>query len=380
LKSVSNVAKPAYLGSYTDPVFGTRITRITGDVGRTIPIVGGTWPDVARQGYSKRPVWNADQSLMVLERVGGWLLLDGETYRPLKRLKGSPGDGRWHSTLPQIMSYVSSNCDVGQWNVVTGAVVKMVGNAGYSKCSLNGEGNFSADHNRVAVSAVRRSDGKAVAFAYDLQSKAKFPDIVLADKGVRSLDWVSISPSGDMIVINADMQGGARGDETKIFTLNGQQVGSTWAEYGTPSHYDLTYDMAGNQVAVGVAKTRPHDGKIIMRRLTDGAITPLTVGGYASHTSARNLDLPGWAFVTHAGANPKWPPYRNEAFAVKLDGSMTIRRLAQLHDKVTDYESEGFVVPSPDGTRVVFSSNWGSNSGRPVQTYVVDYRGLCGQM
>ena len=53
------VAKPGYLGSYTDPVSGARITRITGDPGATIPTVGGTWPSIARHNYSKDAAWKA---------------------------------------------------------------------------------------------------------------------------------------------------------------------------------------------------------------------------------------------------------------------------------------------------------------------------------
>jgi hypothetical protein len=32
---------------------------------------------------------------------------------------------------------------------------------------------------------------------------------------------------------------------------------------------------------------------------------------------------------------------------------------------------------TPDGTRVIFASNWGSSTGRPVQVYVADLTSAC---
>jgi hypothetical protein len=112
-----------------------------------------------------------------------------------------------------------------------------------------------------------------------------------------------------------------------------------------------------------------------MRDLQTGTITPLDTGKYSIIVSARNQNLPGWAFVNNTGStNPA--PYTDEIDVMKLDGSGTVARLASAHNYAVDYNNQGFVVPSPDGLRFVFSSDWGNTSGRPVQTYVVDLRGL----
>ena len=108
--------KPAYLESYIDPAFGTKITRITGDVGTTIPGIGGTWQEIARHSYSKAQVWNADQSLLCLtthrgkdrrKNTGGAIFLDAETYKPLFR-RPLPYESRWHPEKPDIRIFVSS--------------------------------------------------------------------------------------------------------------------------------------------------------------------------------------------------------------------------------------------------------------------------------
>ena len=66
-----------------------------------------------------------------------------------------------------------------------------------------------------------------------------------------------------------------------------------------------------------------------------------------------------------------------EIYAVKLDGSQGVQRFGRHRSNNTDYEAAAFAVPSPDGKRVAFRSNWGASSGRPVQTYVLDARQLC---
>jgi hypothetical protein len=214
----------------------------------------------------------------------------------------------------------------------------------------------------------------------DLAGPTKYPDLDLAAQGVTDLDWVSISASGTYLVVNGTITGcttvSGYCDASKVFTRNGAAVGPFWSEYGRPSHYDLTLDAAGADVAVGVAKSAPNEGKVIMRRLSDGLVTALNAGGYSQHHSARNLARPGWAYVSHPYNGPNWPPFRNEVFAVKLDGSQQIERIAHLHATTPTYESQPQVVPSPDGKRVIFASNWDVSSG-PVQAYVADVRSMC---
>jgi hypothetical protein len=125
-------------------------------------------------------------------------------------------------------------------------------------------------------------------------------------------------------------------------------------------------------VAVGVSKSEPDEGRVIMRRLKDGRVTVLTSGGYASHTSARNVGLPGWVFVTYQHIGPGWPPYWGEVVMVKLDGSLTVRRIAHLRTNHRDYLTESHAVPSPDGRRVLWCSNWGAKSARPIATFVAE--------
>ena len=53
---------------------------------------------------------------------------------------------------------------------------------------------------------------------------------------------------------------------------------------------------------LGLVTPRGTDVEDVWTRLLDGEVTVLTNGGYATHTSARNLSRPGWAYVTYQGS------------------------------------------------------------------------------
>lgn len=80
----------------------------------------------------------------------------------------------------------------------------------------------------------------------------------------------------------------ALNDVTQVYDHSFNPVGDLWAEYGRPSHYDLAIDADGDDVAIGVSKSKPDDGNLISRRLKDGKIKSIIPDGYARHTSARS--------------------------------------------------------------------------------------------
>ena len=92
----------------------------------------------------------------------------------------------------------------------------------------------------------------------------------------------------------------------------------------------------------------------------------------ADHTSGRNLNRPGWVFVTYQNREgSSHYPYYNELVAVKLDGTRT-ERITHLYAYDFDYVAESHGVPSPDGLKVMWASDW-ENNDFPVQAYVADY-------
>src|SRR5207247_7849793 len=104
-------------------------------------------------------------------------------------------------------------------------------------------------------------------------------------------------------------------------------------------------------------------GGVVMVRLRDGAITPLTDPtneAYPHHVSTRNLDRPGWAYVGYNFESGK--RFSDEILAVKLDGSKSVQRFAHKHSAYSScYRCESHAVPSRDGRRVIWASNWAQN-------------------
>jgi hypothetical protein len=367
-QAMPDVAKPPYLNPIVDPVFGTKVTRISGDAGSPIRNLDGKWGQVVRHHYSKDQAWNADMSMLVLTRHKGKpnpLFLDARTYEPLFTIR-LPGEARWHPTDPDVMLYVRDN-RIGRFDVRTGKDETIVTVEGYSQFRLMSEGNFSYDGTRVAVAA-KDPEGLIVAFAYDLRNHVKYPDIDLS--AMPSIDWVSISALGQYVVVNGNHNGrNHRGglDQTRVFDLQGHPVGPLWENYGEPSHYDLTVDQSGDEVAVGNSKSGVNSGKLIVRRLRDSLMTVVNSES-ASHSSARNYRRHGWAYAT---CGDDKGVFRNEIIAVKLDGSLQVHRLCHMHLVRAGYDSEGHASVSPDGTHVIWNSNWDDKEG-DISVYVAE--------
>ena len=137
----------------------------------------------------------------------------------------------------------------------------------------------------------------------------------------------------------------------------------------------MTIDADGEDVYVGISKADPDRYHVVKRRLRDGLVTNLTPYGEGQHASIRNIRLPGWVFVTYTGsypelaAHPDWAPFYAEVVALRIDGSGVVRRIVQTRAAKADYWSEAHASPSPDGTQVVWASNWGK-AGGPVADYV----------
>ena len=373
------LGKPGYLQAVTDPTFGTKITRIVGDPGTPLPNVAGQlWAsEQLRHGYSKRQAWNSDQSMIFLDRHVPNLWLDGNTYevlftRPNMPTNKNPDrpryDLRWSHSEPNIMYYLVSttgDCHLGKWDVVNDVTSELIDLRSYTRCTFGeGEGNFSAEGDKVAVYALK--DGKKIIFVADVVNNRKGADIE-----VTTLDNCTISSLGNYIVIDGDFAGGS--DRIQVRDAEDGAVRWTETRYGVPSHFDVQLDQNGDEVVAGVGKTSPFDGMLIKRRLSDGLITVLVNTGYASHTSGRNIQRPGWVYVTYSSRDePSNYPYQNEIMAVKLDGSRT-ERICNTRSNIFAYISESHGSPSPDGLRVIFASDWDSGT-YPVQAYVVDFR------
>jgi hypothetical protein len=359
---------PDYLRPATDPALGTSVVRISkpGPLGNGV-VCG---PKYCSHRYSSAQAWNADQTLLLLDNgCNGMCFLDGHTYEALFWRKRG-GECEWHPRNAELMICVQDRA-VSTWAPRTNHEDILFTSADYHDLQFGpSKGNPSRDGSRIAVRAIRK-DGADVVFAYDLNQRQKFPDIDLAQvPGTTSS--CTISPLGTSIVCSPNLI-----DDTEqrvIFAVDGTLL-QRWTDHHRPGHGDITLDDDGNEVLVGISKSDPDKYHTIKRRLSDGKVTSLTAYGLAEHVSTRALNRPGWAFVSYGGdpeeiaANPTWAPYAREIVALRIDGSGAVRRIAQTRNVPFDYWSETHASPSPDGSQVIWSSNWGVPGG-PVYEFV----------
>ncbi|MBI3608695.1 MAG: PKD domain-containing protein [Nitrospirae bacterium] len=413
--TIPQVPKPSYLTPFLEPTFGTTVTRIANDpaVTFTTPTGDGTWGADARHHYSKDQPWNADGTLIAIQNSASptQLILDGETYQ-LKYAKcanySTRGD-RWHPSRQHPYERISVNDAELAWFDVVNCVKTRAWALPFIVDDFgSGEGNTSADGRFVAFGDATRAfvvdmDPQPPLAAYPSQRIG--PPLDVSACGLPSgcaINWVSVSASGKYVVVFYS------GAHPRVFDVNPDTLALTPHPMldasprcaGDPAQgylYDLGHaDLAlnpfdGNEdVMVGQEQCGYRGelvngvlmGGVVMARLRDGAVTSLTDPtneAYPHHISARNSDRLGWVYVGYrptSGAR-----FSDEIVAVKLDGSQAVQRFAHKHSVFDGcYRCESHAVPSRDGRRVIWASNWADNCGAvcgatsEIQDYVVDAR------
>jgi hypothetical protein len=358
------MARPGYLTPVKDPTFGTTITRVSDQTafGSTY-----TWP---RNTYSTNQAWNSDGSRMVLGYGDPGWLLDGKTYKYSGQRLSGTGKGVWSNTNPDTFYAVSGNQFLRK-TVSTGASTVLRTFTGYSNLTIgNEEGSPSNDDRTIAL--VASGSGGTTVLSYDPIGNTIVGSKTLSSSS--SLDWAASSQSGKYIILSFGPDGSSAGTGVDLYDRSMNYVRHL---YNYSEHADMGYDSAGNEAYVtidytaGASENRMHLTSI---RLTDGvATTVLRTDWVGTHVSCRNIDRPGWCYVSDAVADR---PSRvtggyDEVFAVKLDGSGTVQRFAHAHQSAgISYEWQSMAVPSRDGSRVLFSNDWGMGSGTPSYAYV----------
>ena len=319
--------------------------------------------------YAKGQAWNADMSKVF---IGYTNVLNGSDYSIYKSISGAyPGgyynDARWSNVNPDIR-YFCWNDNFLKINIETEEIDTLETFPGYSATVGPWEGNISADDKYVVITDWDTGE----ASLYDIEL-----DVIVSTKtfAASSFDWISITPSGDYIAVSNNATG-----HLELYDLDFNYLRDLREDQ---QHGDFAVDANGDEVFVQVIP-------LSMTRLSDNHFTDLisdaeVCGNYhfnpniAGHISGRNFDLPGWALVstpvTACFGGGEGYYYATEMFAIKLDGSGTIRHYGHAHTSCTTYDSYSKATFSPDGTKVIFSSDWnllGEGSDNAL-TYVAEY-------
>jgi len=337
-KPVPPLPRPGYRQSVIDPTFGTKITRISGDE------MNPSKPSRLQHHYSKDQAWNCDMTLIKLHLAE--FILDAKTYQVVNK-QSSKNEPKWSTVDPDIIFYVRGN-QFRKWNVRTNADTLLHAFPEGDISIGNWEGNISIGDRYVLLNV------GTLVIGYDIKN-----DVVIAQKDLGGpRDWVSMSQSGNYIVATGEPSLPGR----YVYDLNLNLLRKI---FNKGEHGDLGYDAAGNEVYAQMCPMR-------MARLDNGVVTDLVKNPspfwFCGHLGTRNNLRPGWALVTTNSGD-------REIFAVKLDNSNIVQRFAHTRTTEATYDSQAKGVISPDGSKVMWNSDWG---GGTVYAYVAEMPGNSG--
>jgi hypothetical protein len=366
--------RPAKGVAFKDPVFGTRVMRIT-DVAKDFD------SDVAKPMYSTIPAWNIDESRLVLFiRDKGHALFDGRTYAFIRMLDVEPADIEqlyWDAKDPDVLwfNYV--------WEM--------------SGESMRQFTRYRVSTNQKTVVYDYPRAGKPRGYKVDNGEDPQYPAWDMSLWGVRiemdkGSEKFSLSmpaklegrrvfndgptpmacPSGRCMWVPDD-KGSRLVDPKSLETVRRLKL---WGD----EHGNLGLNAAGQDFFASVQFDSKPAGTLIVENLQTGVVKPIisTANGYpypptSTHISAVAFRAPGWVAVSAVGKPAGQRVLDQEVLLANVDTGK-VCRIAHHHSFAkegrSDYWGEPHVTISPSGTRAVFASDWENSSS--VDTYVVE--------
>ncbi|HHH49955.1 MAG TPA: T9SS type A sorting domain-containing protein [Saprospiraceae bacterium] len=316
------------------------------------------YPDIE---YAKIQTWNADGSLYKF-RTG--LVKDATTHTIVKQLpSGDLYPSYWSNTNTDLIYGFRENGDIKTYTVSDSTLQIVFSLQGYDIVKLGpGEGNIDKNDKYVALVGKKGLDLDVIVF--DLQQNVIIhTETIVGAWGSSAsipkyIDWVSVSQSGDYLGIMWDH------NQTSISnpfnTHYGVEIYNTTnvaflrriARYG--NHGDFGYDANGEEVFVQFwgPNTSEHINMYYLDRIERIPLTTNFDFEAAGHISCRNINRPGWAYVTINDSSQS-----GQIVAMKLDTSGLVEHFGHHYSS----NRVPLAVASPDGKKVMFRSDFGTN-------------------
>ncbi len=310
--------------------------------------------------YSKVQVWNADQTLF---KIRAWKLYDATDYQEVQSLSGMY-PAYWSNTNPDLLWSFRQNGDVKKHFVSTDVTQTVANIPGYELIQLGpGEGNIDKNDHYVAL-AGKKANGDMDVILFDLQTLqvvhtetfagawgnggAGFPEFV---------DWVSVSQSGDYVVImwNHNTTSGSNPHNghygVEVYNAADMQYLRRITGYG--NHGDLGYAVDGDEVFVQFWGPTGTVNMYYLNRMERVVLSSHPDFNGEGHISCRNLNRPGWAYISQ-----DYQDHSGQIIAMKLDTSGLVEHFGHHFSSAINYEKSPMPVPSPDGDKVFFKSDF----------------------
>ena len=389
-KDEANVSKPDYLASYTDPVFGNIVTRITDRANQT----GNA------HNYPKTQSWNADMTLIRL----GYRLYQADNFLESsltknQHLRGSLTEMKWSGYDPDVFYGIDVRSD--RFVFMKATIDKAnntitytdMPNATFMKSEYDElklgkyEGNLDYQDNYVVFAGRKKDTNRVTLIVYHLQnnygstfnqieSQKTFNDMkwyvedadgnftTSSAESNQMFDWASISALHNYVIVNYRSK---KDDPEQEYTIEqyDRSLNHIRRLAESAAHGDLGLTSEGQEVYVqfGFGTINGEDNRGIWLYPLDGSdrirLLPDKYNG--GHISCRNYKRPGWCYANTRYLDTRdenHPKGVREVFAIKLDNTQTVERFAQTHNTAARAWAVQVGV-SPDGTKVLFGSDFG---------------------
>jgi hypothetical protein len=388
--------KPAKGTVFREPNFNTCVVRAT-DHAAEPPTT------FARNDYSRRQAFNADNTYFIIySNDGWWHLYDANTLKHLRKLSprvpnpstpaqyhmAGDAEPQWHPTDPNILYYLPTNggTKLLKLDVRTNAYSVAADFAGKlpswgssaSHIWTKSEGSPSADGRYWGFQVENSNFGLLGYMVWDLQENR----LVGSMQNSSRPDHSSMSAAGRWFITSSDSTGTwawSRDFSTKKKLLSKSE------------HSDLALGPNGQDYYVSI-DYQSNNGDVffididacpaVAASATSAPLCPRTVlfptysngSATALHVSGKGMRKPGWVVISTYGTTPsrngQWPWYTNKIFAVELKANPRVYPLAYTRSGGGGYWAEPHASVSRDFTRIIFNSNWGT-SGDNIDAYIV---------
>jgi hypothetical protein len=398
--SVQAMSMPAYRTPVIDPTFNNSVIRICDQAAFATSELPLT------HNYAKTQVWNADESLILLDWFWGrGRLIDGVNYKYLRQINIPNGrhSGRWSNVNPDnLYGIVDGAGDTSTTMVVTHPLsdtsltptVSALHTFSQFDIQMSfgmEEGNFANDDSMGAVIGWSNSQAKwgicTFAMTNLMTPTPTITEIATFwlpnNGGTRSApnwDNITVSPYGDAVLVQYTTSGTGIAQGIWWYSANFTSSMNVTASGG---HWDVALDYKADPMVVTVGGANGIPGSEI-------AAVPIDSNGVAGpgvnlltfsslqpnwHISGRNIDRPGWVYLSDMSNNPAKTAGFQQIFALKMDQSQKIEVYGCTHGSqnvsTTDNTYTARGVPNRNGTRIVFDSDWGGGTSSPAYDYVM---------
>jgi hypothetical protein len=339
------------------------ITRITEYV--------QNWDWYPYHEYAKIQPWNADATIYKFFTVA---IYDATTHQKIRDLPSSPlYPTYWANTNADILYGFKENGDIKSYSISTQQIdllghiyLDEAGQTDYEFIKLGpGEGNIDKNDHFVAFIGKYAADMDVI--VYDLQTNTVVHRETFAGAWGNNtdvpeyIDWVSVSQSGDYVgimwnhnttSINNPFSGHFG---VELYRTNDMQYLRRIADYG--NHGDFGYAQDGKEVFVQFWGDTGTLNMFYLDRMQRVVLQTHNDFAGEGHVSCRNLNRPGWAYVSQDEATRS-----GQMVAVKLDNSGLIEHFGHHFSSSSTYDKSPMPVPTPNGDKIMFKSDFGNSA------------------